>query len=70
MSWDDPHARFVVVVNHDEQYSIWPDHRDLPDGWRDAGFRGVREDCLAHVEQVWTDMRPLSLRRALEADPA
>jgi MbtH protein len=70
MSWDDPQARFVVVVNHEEQYSIWPDHRDLPAGWRDVGFRGVREECLAHVEQVWTDMRPLSLRRALEADPA
>ena len=70
MSWDDPQARFVVVVNNEEQYSIWPDHRDLPAGWRDAGFRGVREECLAHVEQVWTDMRPLSLRRALKADPA
>lgn len=70
MSWDDPNAGFVVVVNHEEQYSIWPSHRDLPSGWRDIGFRGLREECLSHIEQVWTDMRPLSLRRALEAGPA
>ncbi|MEV8635035.1 MbtH family NRPS accessory protein [Streptosporangium sp. NPDC051023] len=53
-----------VVVNHEEQYSIWPDGRDLPDGWRLEGFSGVKEECLAHIEQVWTDLRPLSARES------
>ncbi|MFF3438954.1 MbtH family protein [Streptosporangium sp. NPDC002721] len=52
-----------VVVNHEEQYSIWPDGRDLPDGWREEGFSGTKEDCLAHIDRVWTDLRPLSARR-------
>lgn len=59
-------SRFCVVVNGEEQYSIWPSERALPPGWRDAGFAGDRAACLAHVEAVWTDMRPLSLRRAME----
>lgn len=66
MSWDDPNARFVVVVNGEEQYSIWPEYRALPAGWREGGASGTREACLSHIEQVWTDMRPLSLRRALD----
>ncbi|WP_436760718.1 MbtH family protein [Streptosporangium sp. V21-05] len=53
-----------VVVNHEEQYSIWPDGRDLPDGWREEGVSGTKEDCLAHIDRVWTDLRPLSARRA------
>jgi MbtH protein len=53
----------VVVVNDEEQYSIWPDGRELPPGWRREGFAGSEEECLAHVEEVWTDMRPASLRR-------
>ncbi|MET9068573.1 MbtH family protein [Streptosporangium sandarakinum] len=55
---------FLVVLNDEEQYSVWPADRELPDGWRAEGFEGPREDCLAHIEKVWTDMRPLSLRRA------
>ncbi|GGP84725.1 MbtH family protein [Streptosporangium pseudovulgare] len=55
---------FLVVLNDEEQYSVWPAGRELPDGWRAEGFEGTREDCLAHIEKVWTDMRPLSLRRA------
>lgn len=51
-----------VVVNHEEQYSIWPADRPLPDGWREAGFSGTRAECLDHIESVWTDMRPLSSR--------
>jgi MbtH protein len=51
-----------VVVNHEEQYSIWPADRDAPDGWRGAGVAGSRDDCLAHIAAVWTDMRPLSVR--------
>ena len=53
----------TVVVNDEEQYSIWPADQDVPLGWREVGVRGPRRDCLAHVERVWTDMRPLSLRR-------
>ncbi|MER6826738.1 MbtH family protein [Streptosporangium sp. NPDC000563] len=51
-----------VVVNHEEQYSIWPDGRDLPDGWREEGVSGSKEECLAHIDRVWTDLRPLSAR--------
>ncbi|MER5321154.1 MbtH family protein [Streptosporangium roseum] len=53
-----------VVVNHEEQYSIWPTGRDLPDGWREEGVSGTRQECLDHIDQVWTDMRPLSAREA------
>jgi MbtH protein len=53
---------YRVVVNHEAQYSIWPAGQDLPDGWRADGFSGGKEDCLAHIDQVWTDMRPLSAR--------
>ncbi|MFI6346386.1 MbtH family protein [Streptomyces sp. NPDC050560] len=57
---------YSVVVNDEEQYSIWWDGRELPAGWRNEGTRGSREECLAHIDQVWTDMRPLSLRRRME----
>lgn len=57
---------FRVVVNHEEQYSLWPSDREAPPGWSDAGKVGTREECLAHIESVWTDMRPLSLRRAMD----
>ncbi|MEU8620488.1 MbtH family NRPS accessory protein [Streptomyces sp. NPDC048623] len=55
-------AAHCVVVNDEDQYSLWPHERPLPDGWRATGFHGSREECLAHVDEVWTDMRPLSLR--------
>jgi MbtH protein len=54
---------FRVVVNEEEQYSIWPAQRKLPAGWAQAGKMGSKEECLAHIEEVWTDMRPLSLRK-------
>ena len=54
-----------VVVNDEEQYSIWPVDRDNARGWRDEGTIGTREECLAHIEEVWTDMRPASLRRRM-----
>ena len=57
---------YKVVVNHEEQYSIWPAERDTPPGWRDDGKSGTKEECLTHIESVWTDMRPLSLRRKME----
>jgi len=54
--------RHLVVVNHEEQYSVWRSDRGLPAGWRATGFEGTKEQCLAHVGEVWTDMRPLSVR--------
>ncbi len=57
---------YRVVVNHEEQYSIWPVDRELPPGWRDAGKSGTKDECLAYVKEVWTDMRPLSLRKKME----
>ena len=57
---------YRVVVNHEEQYSIWPADQELPPGWRDAGKTGPKADCLEYVKEVWTDMRPLSLRKAME----
>jgi MbtH protein len=59
-------ASYKVVINHEEQYSIWFADREMPLGWRDAGKQGSKEECLAHIEQVWTDMRPLSLRKQME----
>lgn len=53
---------FAVVTNHEEQYSIWPDARDIPDGWVAVGPTGPKEECLDYIEHVWTDMRPRSLR--------
>ncbi|MFD4789603.1 MbtH family protein [Streptomyces sp. NPDC058459] len=64
---DDDDRRYKVVVNHEEQYSVWPADRDNPAGWSDAGRTGSKSECLAHIEDVWTDMRPLSLRRRLRA---
>lgn len=57
--------RFAVVVNDEEQYSIWAHDQDPPAGWRRTGFTGARDECLAHIDQVWTDLRPRSLRVAM-----
>ncbi|HZR41059.1 MAG TPA: MbtH family protein [Ktedonobacteraceae bacterium] len=57
---------YRVVVNHEEQYSIWPTYLENPLGWKDAGKTGLKEECLAFVKEVWTDMRPLSLRKKME----
>jgi len=59
---------YQVVVNHEEQYSIWPVGRELPLGWSSVGKEGTKSECLAYIEEVWTDMRPLSLRKKLEGD--
>jgi MbtH protein len=58
-------AIYLVVMNHEEQYSIWPDDKKIPDGWRAVGTRGSKADCLQYIEETWTDMRPLSLRRRM-----
>jgi MbtH protein len=56
---------YSVVINHEEQYSIWPEGRALPIGWRAVGKSGPKTECLAYIEEVWTDMRPLSLRKKM-----
>ncbi|HVT57687.1 MAG TPA: MbtH family protein [Thermoanaerobaculia bacterium] len=67
MSWDEEDKTiYTVVVNHEEQYSIWPAHRELPLGWTAVGKTGPKEECLAYIKEVWTDMRPLSLRKKME----
>jgi MbtH protein len=55
-----------VVVNHEEQYSIWPADREIPLGWNDVGKTGLKPEVLAYIEEVWTDMRPLSLRKKMQ----
>jgi MbtH protein len=66
----DDRTTYRVVVNHEEQYSIWPEYRDNPLGWRDAGKVGSKAECLAFINEVWTDMRPLSLRQKMDQDAA
>ena len=57
---------YTVVINHEEQYSIWPQGREIPDGWREVGQSGPKAVCLEYINEVWTDMRPLSLRKKME----
>ena len=63
----DAFTDFTVVVNAEEQYSIWPVDLDVPDGWREAGKTGSKDECVRYINEVWTDIRPLSLRTALGA---
>jgi len=59
---------YNVVANHEEQYSIWPAHKELPLGWKAVGKQGPKSECLSYIEEVWTDMRPLTLRKQMAAD--
>lgn len=59
-------SEFVVVVNDEEQHALWPADLEVPAGWRMEGFRGSEQECSDHVDRVWTDMRPASLRRAMD----
>jgi MbtH protein len=61
--WD-----WQVLVNDEEQHSLWPAHREVPAGWRRVGPIGAKQTCLDHIEANWTDLRPASLRRAMRAD--
>jgi len=67
MVFDREDTVFTVVVNHEEQYSIWPEYMDIPKGWRAVGKTGKKAECLEYIKEVWTDMRPLSLRQHMEA---
>ncbi len=62
----EDNTTYKVVVNHEEQYSIWPAEKENPRGWTDAGKSGSRTQCLAYIKEVWTDMRPLTLRKKME----
>ena len=66
-SEQDNQAVYKVVVNHEEQYSIWRSDRTNPLGWKDVGQQGTKQECLDYIETVWTDMRPLSLRQKMES---
>jgi MbtH protein len=68
MNWNEREDTTIyqVVVNHEEQYSIWPADREPPPGWREVGKRGTKQECLDYIAEVWTDMRPLSLRKKME----
>ena len=57
---------YKVVINHEEQYSIWPADRENALGWKDEGTSGTKEECLEHIKNVWTDMRPKSLRDKMD----
>jgi MbtH protein len=63
---NQPERSYCVVVNHEEQYSIWPTAQEIPAGWRPEGTSGTKASCLERVEQVWTDMRPRSLRESID----
>ena len=70
MEWDDPQKEdatvYKVLMNHEEQYSIWPDYKEIPSGWKTVDRSGLKAECLAYIKEVWTDMRPLSLRNKME----
>jgi len=68
MGWNEEEddTIYTVVMNHEEQYSIWPADREIPMGWREVGKVGPKAECLAYIKEVWTDMRPLSLRKKME----
>lgn len=64
---DVTNRRYTVLINGEDQYSIWPEGKVPPDGWKQAGFAGRKDECIAHVDHVWQDLRPRSLRIAMES---
>jgi MbtH protein len=69
-NFDDDNRTYRVVVNHEEQYALWLADREIPLGWRDTGKCGTKQECMNYVDEVWTDMRPLSLRKKEKAQRA
>ena len=67
MSTETGGDAFTVLINEEGQYSLWPGNKAVPDGWSKAGFDGDRESCMAWVDEHWTDMRPASLRKVMDA---
>ena len=68
MDSNEDETIYKIVMNHEEQYSIWPAYRENALGWNDEGTQGTKEECLAHIKEIWTDMRPLSLRKQMEEE--
>jgi MbtH protein len=68
MSDDEDTTEYTVLVNGEEQYSLWPERKAIPAGWRAAGKRGSKDECSKFVDEVWVDMRPLSLRKAMDVE--
>jgi MbtH protein len=66
MDEQEDKTNYTVVINYEEQYSIWPADRGIPPGWQSVGKSGLKQECLDYIEEVWTDMRPLSLRNKME----
>lgn len=64
--FDREDGQFIVLVNAEEQYSLWPHWKDIPGGWSNTGMSGNKQECLDYVEEHWTDMRPLSLRKWMQ----
>ena len=69
MTWKDRETEdtttYKVIVNHEEQYAIWPEFKEIPSGWRYGDKTGTKTDCLAHIKEIWVDMRPLSVRQQM-----
>lgn len=68
--FDDDNGRFSVLINHEEQYSLWPVFAEVPDGWSVVFGEDSRDACIEYIDKNWTDMRPKSLRDAMAADDA
>lgn len=69
MTWnenEEDNTIYQVVVNQEEQYSIWPEYKDVPNGWLVVGSKGLKQECLDYIKNIWTDMRPLSLRQHMQ----
>lgn len=60
---------YIVLINAEEQYSLWLKEKKIPPGWQSVGKEGSKAECVSYVDTVWTDMRPLSLRRKMDANP-
>jgi len=68
--FENEDGEYIVLINHEEQYSLWPSFREVPAGWTAVGPRGKRKECLDWIQETWKDMRPNSLRDAMEKDAA
>lgn len=66
MQTEENGINYIVVVNNEEQYSIWPEEKEIPAGWKHTGKSGIKTECLDYIAEVWTDMRPLSLRKKMD----
>jgi MbtH protein len=70
MTEEDENRQYRVLINDEGQYSLWRIDVQIPRGWRDVGKQGTRQECSSYVDEVWTDMRPLSLQRRMSASPS